>query len=225
MSRCGALVAGLLCLLSIAMVRAEDASSQWEAAFPTRDAPQQVYFRAGYHDDLGRTHRLEVWREADLRLRRRTDETIDLYVEKSGSGEYEYRLIDHDRKILIRADRATLYRIGVFSDWIGLAHVLNIPRSGYRVTGAARQSPASLRGECVWKRLELLMPVSSTSEVCWSSAWGLPLEIGAQGGKDGWESRFLVQEVGTFAPKPEIFAVAREGLVEIDAGPDGEVSD
>ena len=142
MSRCGALVAGLLCLLGAALVRAEDVISQWDAAFPTRDAPQQVYFRAGYHDDVGRTHRLEVWREADLRLRRRTDEAIDLYVEKSGSGEYEYRLIDHDRKILIRADRTTLYRIGVFSDWIGLAHVLKVPRGGYRVTEAARQSPA-----------------------------------------------------------------------------------
>jgi len=225
MNRCGALVAGLLCVLCIAMVRAEDASSRWEAAFPTRNAPQQVYFRAGYHDDFGRTHRLEVWREADLRLRRRTDEAIDLYVEKSQSGEYEYRLIDHDRKLLIRADRTTLYRVGIFSDWIGLAHVLKVPRGGYRVTAATRQSPASRRGECVWKRLERLMPVSSTTEVCWSSAWGLPLEIGAPSEKDGWESRFSVQEVGTFAPNPEIFALAREGLVEIDAGPDAEVSD
>ncbi len=152
-------------------------------------------------------------------------EAIDLYVEKSGSGEYEYRLIDHDRKILIRADRTTLYRIGVFSDWIGLAHVLKVPRGGYRVTEAARQSPASLRGECVWKRLELVMPISSTSEVCWSSAWGLPLEIGHNGENEGWKSRFWVQEVRSFAPKPEIFSVPREGLVEIDAGPDAEVSD
>jgi hypothetical protein len=225
MKRGRALTAGLLCLLCASTVRAEDASSQWEQSFPTRNAPRQAYFRAGYRDELGRTHRLEVWREADLRLRRKTDEAIDLYVEKSRSGEYEYRLIDHDRKLLIRADRTTLYRVGIFSDWIGLAHVLNTPRSGYRVTEAVRQSPASLRGECVWKRLELLMPVPSTSEVCWSSAWGLPLEIGAQGGKDGWQSRFSVQEVGTFAPKPEIFAVAREGLVEIDADPDAEVSD
>ena len=59
MSRCGALVAGLLCLLGAALVRAEDVISQWDAAFPTRDAPPQVYFRAGYHDDVGRTHRLE----------------------------------------------------------------------------------------------------------------------------------------------------------------------
>jgi len=225
MKRGRALTAGLLCLLSAAAVRAEHASSQWEAAFPTRNAPRQVYFRAGYRDELGRTHRLEVWREADLRLRRRTDEAIDLYVEKSRSGEYEYRLIDHDRKLLIHADRATLYRVGIFSDWIGLAHVLNIPRSGYRVTQAARQSPASLRGECVWKRRELLMPVPDTSEICWSSAWGLPLEIGDNSDNDGWKSRFWIQEARTFAPAAEIFSVSREGLVEIDADPDGEISD
>jgi len=218
-------ISGGLCLLSAATVRAEDVRPEWEATFPIRAAPQQVHFRAVYRDDFGRTHQLEVWRQADLRLRRRTDEAIDLYVEKSASGEYLYRLIDHDRKILIHADRTALYRIGVFSDWIGLAHVLNIPRGGYRVTQAARQSQASLRGECVWKRLELVMPASSTSEICWSSRWGLPLEIGTQSEQHGWQSRFSVQQVGSFTPGPEIFAVAREGLVEIDAGPDAEVSD
>lgn len=218
-------ISGGLCLLCAATARAEDVRPEWEAAFPTRAAPPQVHFRAVYRDDFGGTHRLEVWRQADLRLRRRTDEAIDLYVEKSASGEYLYRLIDHDRKILIRADRTALYRIGVFSDWIGLAHVLNIPRGGYRVTAAARQSPASLRGECVWKRLELVMPAARESEICWSSRWGLPLEIGTQSEQDGWESRFLVQQVESFAPGPEIFAVAREGLVEVDAGPDAEVSD
>ena len=69
------------------------------------------------------------------------------------------------------------------------------------------------------------MPISSTSEVCWSSAWGLPLEIGHNGENEGWKSRFWIQEARSFAPKPEIFSVPREGLVEIDAGPDAEVSD
>ena len=138
MSPRGALIAGLLWLVSAAMVRAEDMNSDWEAAFPIWAAPQQVYFRAEYRDDLGRAHELQVWRQAELRLRRKTDQSIDLFVEKSQSGEYAYRLIDHDRKILINADRTALYRIGVFSDWIGLAHVLNIPRGGYRIAESPR---------------------------------------------------------------------------------------
>jgi hypothetical protein len=225
MRRGCALVSGLLCLLCAATIRAEEKTSDWEASFPTRAAPPQVHFRAVYRDDTGRTHALEVWRQADFRLRRRTDAAIDLYVEKSASGEYDYRLVDHDRKMLIRADRTTLYRIGVVSDWIGLAHVLNIPRGGYRITPALRQSERSLRGECVWQRLELTPQSSSANEICWSSEWGLPLEIGTMGVTDGWKSRFSIQEVGTFTPGPETFAVARDGLIEIDAGPDEEVSD
>jgi hypothetical protein len=225
MKRGRAFLAALLCLAAAATVRAEDVRSEWETAFPIRAAPPQVHFRAVYRDDVGGAHELEVWRQSDLRLRRSTDAAIELYVEKSASGEYEYRLIDHRRKLLVHADRTALYRIGIFSDWLGLAHVLDIPRGEYRVTQAARQSPASLRGECVWKRLELRMPGSSTREICWSARWGLPLEIATASERDGWNSRFSIQEVGTFAPGPEIFAVTREGLVEIDAGSDGEVSD
>jgi len=219
-----ALLFGLLCLGSAATVRAQDATSEWKTAFPTGAAPSQVHFRAVYRDGFDRAHELEVWRQADVRLRRRTDDSLDLYVEKSGSGEYEYRLVDHNRNILIRADRTALYRIGVFSDWIGLAHVLKVPRGEYRITPSVRQSQASLRGQCVWRRLELTLPPAAATEICWSPRWGLPLEIGIDG-KDGFRSHFSVEEVGTFSNGPEIFAIARDGLIEIDAGPDAEISD
>jgi len=63
------------------------------------------------------------------------------------------------------------------------------------------------------------MPFPSTSEICWSSRWGLPLEIGASDENHGWNPRFSVQEVRTFAPEPQIFSISPEGLVEIEAGP------
>src|SRR5262249_16402954 len=96
-----ALLFGLLCLGSAATVRAQDATAEWKTAFPTGAAPSQVHFRAVYRDGFDRAHELEVWRQADVRLRRRTDDSLDLYVEKAGSGEYEYRLVDHNRNILI----------------------------------------------------------------------------------------------------------------------------
>jgi hypothetical protein len=225
MKRGRAVTAALLCLVSAATLRAEEAASEWERAFPTRAAPAQVHFRAAYLDGSGRTHDLEVWREADVRLRRRTDDAIDLFVEKSQSGEYVYRLIDHHRNLLLHADRTSLYRLGVFSDWLGLAHVLNVPRGDYRVADAPRQSDASLRGECAWKRLERTTPSPGSTEVCWSTQWGLPLEIGTTDGSDGWKSHFRIEKVGTFTAGPEVFAIAPEGLVEIDADPGGEISD
>ena len=214
-----------LCLVCGATVRAEDVGSEWERAFPTRSAPPQVHFVAGYRDGVGRMHQIEVWRESDFRLRRKTDAAIELYVEKSAPGEYEYRLIDRERKILFHADRTSLYRIGVFSDWAGLAHVLDVPRGKYRVTAGTRQPPASPREDCVWKRLEVMTPGSIPSEICWSSRWGLPLAIGTESEKDGWQSRFSIESLETFAPGPETFGVAHEGLLEIDVVPDAEVSD
>lgn len=225
MNRTRATLAALLCLLAPATVRAEDAGPQWDAAFPSRAAPERVHFLAGYLDGAGRAHRLEVWRDADLRLRRKTDHAIELYVEKSPSGEYEYRLIDRNRHVLIRADRTALYRIGVFSDWAGLAHVIEIPRGRYRVTQTRRRSAASLRGECAWQRLERIAPAASITEICWSSRWGLPLEIGMVSGQEGWKSVFWLEAVETFVPSPEIFALPPHDLLELDAGPDEEVSD
>jgi hypothetical protein len=224
MKRTRAWAAGLLCLLYAAAVRAGD-GSPWQTAFPTAAAPPQVHFRADYRDAAGREHELEVWRQSDRRLRRTTDGAIDLYVEKSASGEYEYRLVDRSRKLLIDADRTTLYRIGVFSDWISLAHVLKVPHGEYRVTQADRQSPALPGGSCVWKRLEVMTLAPSTSEICWSARWGLPLEIDSGNEQDGWKPDFRLQAVEPFAPRPEIFAVPREGLLEIDTGGDEWVSD
>jgi hypothetical protein len=215
---CSALCAAV-CIAQSAPVRAEDPWSKWEAAFPTASAPQRVYFRAHYADESGRAHELQVWREGDVRLRRKTDAAIDLYLEKSASGEYVYRLIDHHRGIVARAERTTLYRIGVFADWAALAHVLNIPRGEYAVT-APPQSELPIRDDCRWNRLEVMTPASSASDICWSAQWGLPLAIRTKG-----ESTFSVDEVRTFEPGPETFSVAPEGFLQIDADPDADVSD
>jgi hypothetical protein len=217
-SFCPALCAALLCIAQAMPVRAEDVSSTWEAAFPTRSAPQRVYFRAHYTDEFSRAHELQVWREGDVRLRRKTDDAIDLYLEKGGSGEYVYRLIDYHRKIVARAERTTLYRIGVFSDWAALAHVLKVPRGEYDVTVPPR-SELPIRDDCRWKRLEASTPAASASDICWSPQWGLPLAIRTKG-----ESRFSVDEVRTFERGPEAF-VAPEGFLQIDADPDGDISD
>ena len=127
--------------------------------------------------------------------------------------------------MLIEVDRTALYRIGVFSDWIGLAHVLDIPRGSYRIVQSPRQRPGMWRSDCAWRRLEPMTPPSSPTEICWSVRWGLPLEIATDGEIGGGKPRFSIREVRTFASEANIFDIAREGLLEIDAASDGEISD
>ena len=223
--RCTGPIAIAVAVLAAGTLRAADTSPSWETAFPIKSAPERVHFRAHYFDEGGRAHALEVWRDSNLRLRRNTDGRLELYVEKSSSGEYEYRLIDRSRNVLIRAQRPSLFRIGMFPDWTGLAHVLNVPRGGYRITGTARQSPASLRGDCAWQRLEVLGPAPMPVEICWSAAWGLPWRIDFASHAGEAKPRFSLDDVATFEPAAGLFEPNGAGLVELDADPDGELSD
>src|SRR5947209_7092130 len=102
---------------------AEDRAQNWQTAFPREAVTKQsIYFRARYVDASGVEHRQEVWREASSRLRRVTDDWLDLIVERDVDGEYQYRLADRERHIMVLADRTSLYRAGIFSDWEGLAY-------------------------------------------------------------------------------------------------------
>jgi hypothetical protein len=190
----------------------------WDEAFPTASAPPNVYFQARYRDARGERHRLQVWREADARLRRKTDEAVDISVERDLSGRYVYRVVDRAKNAVVATDRASLYRTGLFLEWRGLAHVLDVPRGSYQITRIAVVLQETAHGPCVWFRLETTQPSPAVSDICWSSRWGLPLIIRAPGA--GEMDHFRIEEVRTFVPDASTFAVSPEGLLRIDAGPD-----
>jgi hypothetical protein len=190
----------------------------WDEAFPTTSAPPNVYFQARYRDARGERHRLQVWREANARLRRKTDEVIDVSVERDLSGRYVYRLADRGTNTVVAADRSILSRAGLFLDWRGLAHVLDVPRGSYRIARIAVAPQETAHGPCVWFRVETTQPSPAVSDICWSGRWGLPLIIRAPGA--GEMDHFRIEEVRTFVPDASTFAVSTEGLVRIDSGPD-----
>jgi hypothetical protein len=190
----------------------------WDEAFPTASAPPNVYFQARYRDARGERHRLQVWREADTRLRRKTDEVIDVSVERDPFGRYVYRLADRGTNTVVAADRSILYRAGLFLDWRGLAHVLDVPRGSYQIARIAVAPQETAHGPCIWFRLETTQPSPAVSDTCWSSRWGLPLIIRAPGA--GEKAHFRIEEVRTFVPDASTFALSHEGLLRIDAGPD-----
>lgn len=213
---------GLLFLLQAPTPQAETLPYEWGKVFATESAPENVYFRARYLDQNGKSHQLQVWRQADLHLRRRTDDLLDLYLDKNADGNYSYRMVDYARQVIISTDRANLFRIGIISDWFGLAHMLNFPRGNYTIT--PRQETATMPNKCTWYQLEITSSLSS-SQICWSDQWGLPLSIQARASDGEWTTQFTVEDIHTFQPAPGIFDVPRNSFLQIDAAPDDNAPD
>jgi hypothetical protein len=210
--------------LASAMSAAGEPAENWQTAFP-RDAAaeQSVYFRARYVDASGVEHRQEVWREASNRLRRVTDDRLDLIVERDADGEYQYRLADRERHITVLADRTSLYRAGIFSDWEGLAYALSGPRTEHQLI-AERASEQIAAGSCSWTTLIVKTPVESASRICWSREWGLPLSIQTQRGAD-WVTQFAISEVRAFQPSDAVFEIDPVGYIKIDTRAGDDLAD
>jgi hypothetical protein len=203
---------------------AAEPAQTWQIAFPREAvAEHSVYFQARYFDPSGVEHRQEVWREGSTRLRRVADDRVDLIVERDADGEYQYRLADRARHIMVLADRTSLYRAGIFSDWEGLAYVLSEPRAEHELIaqGASEQTAA---GSCSSTTLVVKTPVESASRICWSTEWGLPLSIHTKRG-DEWVTQFAITEVRTFQSSDQLFQVDPAGYVEMDARPGEDLSD
>lgn len=206
-------------------VSAGAAQDVWESSFPVAAvAERNVYFATRYVDVAGTEHRQEVWREGSRRLRRVTDRKLDLLIEKDGSDEYQYRLADRRRSILILADRTSLYHAGIFSDWQGVAHALREPRGPYRVVARGGPPAQVAVGLCSWSEVIVGGAAAPTSRVCWSQEWGLPFVI--ESWSEGlWKARFSVVEVRAFDSFDAIFTLDSAGLMEVDARPGEDISD
>ncbi len=218
-------VAGVCC----ASAFASQAALDWEAAFPVESAAKHVYLEAHYLGSDGASHRLQLWRHGTEFLHRRTDGVLDLYLSQAGTrGDYAYRLIDHRRRLSLDVKRNQLYRIGVFSDWFGLAHVLDRPKSEFVVRAiaplknerGARQDRQN-RMDCSWR---LLVSgdknMTDHARICWSAQWGAPLAIRTQGPKGEWIERFAVDRVESIPPSGDDAALPSVpiGYASFDAG-------
>jgi hypothetical protein len=192
----------------------------WEEAFPVESAKSDVYFDAHFVGSDGGNHRLQLWRQGTEFLHRRTDETLDLYLRKlDNEGDFTYRLFDHRRRMLISVNRNHLYRIGIFSDWFGLAHVLDRPKSRFSVRAVA-PLPEERNHDCCWRLLvREVGTASDRSRVCWSAKWGGPLVIRTLGPKGKWIERFTMDRVYDNEPPNDGFIVPPmpDGYVYFDA--------
>lgn len=183
-------------------------SLTWERAFPVDRAPTDVHVSATFTGSDHRAHRLELWRHGTSFLHRRTDDALDLFVvAPSARSEYRYRFFDQRRHLVTDVRRDNLYRIGVYSDWFGLAHVVDRPKAAFEVRAISDPHPASPRRDCVWRALatsgggdaaggghpRLPRPgAPATARICWSARWGVPLSIEQQEPSGAWVENLMV---------------------------------
>ena len=176
--------------------------------------PAALHFRARYLS-RGAAHQVELWRDGDRRLVRRTDGAIEIHVARSaGDPAYQMVVLDLRRKIESRLTRDDMYRIGSFTDWFDLAHGLRQPKAGYHLasSSAPAGAPTPVKS-CKWYVLE---QAGRKSQVCWSTQEHLPMLILADDGKAVWE----VTEVTRAPVPPAVFQLHDVGFVLNDAHQD-----
>ena len=186
----------------------------FDRTFNADGAPPHVYFQARYRN-AGGAHRLEVWREGDSRLKRRTDERIETIVSRqAGQDEWQMVVLDLLHKRRTDIDRTNLLRIGHFTDWFSQAHALTRPSGSYGLT-PLQAAPTSVApaASCDWF---VLRTDARQDAICWSVALRLPMLIADAHGKVQWQ----VTHVATAAFAADVFAIHDDGFMRINANDD-----
>jgi len=186
----------------------------FDRTFHGHGQPPQLHFRADYVLN-GVAHETEVWRDRDQRLKRRTDDVLETFVFRP-AGEPEWRMVvlDLQRRIRTDVDRTSLTRVGHFTDWFSLAHVLARPVGAYRL--AAVKAPAGIAGPvapCRWYALER---EGAQSRICWSEALHVPLLITGTDGAVQWR----VRSIDTRSHAADTYRIDDAGFVRNDASAD-----
>ncbi len=189
--------------------------TEFDRVFTDQGEPTQTHYVASYRLGDG-AHRVEVWRDHDRRLRRRTDDAIEtLVVRRPGSVEWSMSVLDLRRKIRTEVDRTSLFRIGHFTDWFALSHSLAHPVGAYTLSplpSDAAPREASI-APCRWWALT---QGASTSKVCWSSRQHMPLVITDASGVVQWK----ITALDTRPLADATFALDDRGFVRNDANQD-----
>ena len=214
----------VLCTAAAAVFSASSsraATLDFDHVFSTRGEPAATHFQATYLAG-GTEHHVEVWRDGERRIRRRTDDKAESFAvhdpgnKQSGSPDYHLSVLDLGRKIRTDIDRDNLYRIGQFTDWFDLGHGLRHPKGEYRLVPAATPHGAARAiGACEWVAL---VQGTQTTHVCWSTTAKLPLLIQAADGRTVWR----VTSVDHKTIPDKVFAIQDAGFIRNDANADIE---
>jgi len=205
-------VAMLLIGMSAAVAGAADLD--FDKTFNAKGEAAQLNFSATYSAH-GAEHQVEIWRDRDQRLKRRTDGKLETYIFKpKKQDEWRMVVLDLPRRIRTDIDRSNLYRIGHFTDWFSMSHALTRPSGSY-LLAELKTAPSSAKplSACRWYALNRSGVVSN---ICWSSELRLPLLITDGGGILQWR----VTAASKQTLPATAFAINDAGFVKNDANAD-----
>lgn len=190
-------------------------SLDFDQVFNDRAEPKQSHYAATYR--LGAAeHRVEVWRDRKLRLKRRTDDALEtLVARRAGELEWSMTVLDLRRRLRTDIARTNLYRIGHFTDWFSLAHSLARPVGPYTLSVLPRGDVprATPVAACRWVALT---QGERTSKICWSVQQRVALVITDDTGVEQWRVTSIDAR-----PLPEsAFVFDDRGFVRNDANQD-----
>lgn len=210
--------AALLCSVLAPAAAAGRPAGTFESVFQSGDEPAALFYRAEFTGSDG-VHVLQVWRDRQVRLRRKTDEVLDTYVVRNSADPLEYQMtvVDYRKRITTRIDRNNLIRLGHFSDWFDLAHGLRHPVGTYRIAQASAPAGAPTPAStCRWYALS---QGTSTHRICWRTREHLPMVIWSDAAASGvWR----VTQVEHRSIGDEVFVPHDTGFVRNDANADIE---
>ncbi|MGJ7915945.1 hypothetical protein ACI48D_10765 [Massilia sp. LXY-6] len=206
----------VLCAAAAVFFPAQAKDLTFEQAFHTKGEPDATHFEATYVSH-GATHQVEVWRDGERRIKRRTDDAAETYaLRKSGVPDFHLSALDLKRKIRTDIDRDNLYRIGSFADWFDLGHGLRHPVGEYRLVAASAPAGSEKPVEpCTW--YELTQPGRFT-RLCWSARSSLPMLIQTENGHTIWR----VTKVDHKPIAATVFQIQDAGFIRTDANQDIE---
>lgn len=202
-------VAGIM-----AAANTQAADLDFDKTFNARGESPQLNFRATYSVN-GAEHQVEVWRDRDQRLKRRTDGKLETYLFKPArQAEWEMVVLDLPHKMRTDIGRTNLYRIGHFTDWFSMSHALMRPAGAYTLaplsTAPTAEKPLAA---CRWYALT---QANAENRICWSKDLHLPLLIADSQGNIVWR----VTAASKQRLADGVFTVHDTGFVRNDANAD-----
>lgn len=219
----GWLLAGASAGTVLADAPARAGGLSWDKAFGAAAVKPDVALRAKLEDAAGGTHSLELWRQGDKRLRRRSDDVLEIGVEDvgaPGSPAYAFTVVDRRGGTVRRLTPERARSLGPKYVWWPLAHLLGLPAPRYTLQRTPEPGLRVGPARCEWYRYA--PEALPEQRICWSREFAVALRIEEKQGTQ-WRPRLVVESLRTLVPTDAGLRLDTTGLREMALPePDGD---